>query len=139
MMRTMVQVWVIVLVAALPVLVSAQGRDLAGTWALDTEKSGRSDGPPLVVITQTASEVTLRLGRESARLIPFKLDGSETTLPGGEKSRAKWIRDRFEATLASDHGEDRTFTFSREGSWLVLEADRGHGPEKHYLKKATRP
>ena len=125
--------------------VSAQGRDFAGSWTLDVEKSGSKDGPPVVVITQTAKEFTARFGGEKAQLMPFNLDGTERTIKErGATTRAVWNGDKLEASvkMPTEAGREgnpgpEVVTFSREGAWLVLEAKgTSHAPQKLYFKKA---
>ena len=116
---------------------AAQGKDLAGSWTLDTEKSASKEGPPAVVITLTDKEFTARLGGSQARLMTFKTDGTETDVSQGARGKAKWNGSKLEATLlkANDGGPE-TVTFSREGAWLVVEAKGEKGPMKFYFKKA---
>lgn len=137
MKRLMIPVVILaaILAAAMPAF--AQSKDLAGWWVLDVEKSGTKDGPPMVVITQSDKELTARLGSETARLMTFKLDGTETTLAEGPaKTKAAWKGSRLEATVTMPDRGPETVTLSRDGAWLVIEANpREHGPTKLYFKK----
>ena len=123
----------------------AQGRDFAGAWALDAEKSGTKDGPPQIFITQTAKEFTARFGGEKAEAMPFNLDGTEREVKErGATTKAAWKGDKLEATVkmpppagAQEGGRPpETITFSRDGAWLVIEAKMERGPMKLYFKKA---
>ena len=123
-----------VLAAATPAF--AQSKDIAGSWMLDAEKSGKTDGPPAIVLTLTDKEFTARLGGEKARLMTFKLDGTETVLAEGFKTKAVWKGNKLDATVVSERGPE-TVTFSRDGAWLVMEGSHAeHGPMKFYFKKA---
>ena len=114
----------------------AQSKDFAGSWVLDAEKSGSKDGPPMIVVTMTDNQFTARLGSNDARLMTFKLDGTEMTLAEGVKTKAVWKGNKLSATVESDRGPE-TITISRDGAWLVMEgAHPEHGPMKLYFKKA---
>lgn len=117
---------------------AAQGKDLAGSWTFDAEKSASKEGPPAVVITLTDKEFTARLGGPNARLMTFKTDGTETDVSQGARGKVKWNGSKLEATLISvtNAGGPETVTFSREGAWLVVEARGEKGPMKFYFKKA---
>ena len=121
--------------AVIPVL--AQSRDFAGSWVLDADKSGSKDGPPMIVLTLSDKEFTARLGNETARLMTFKLDGTETVLAeGAAKTKAAWNGNKLAATVVTDRGPE-TITISRDGAWLVMEGSHPeHGPMKLYFKKA---
>ena len=119
----------------------AQGKDLAGTWVLDVEKSGTSDGPKQVVTTLSASEFTAQLGGEKAQVMTFKLDGTEATVKYGETVRARtkaaWNGNKLQATVTPEGRGPETVTFSRDGAWLVIDAPASEkGPIKLYFKKA---
>jgi hypothetical protein len=115
----------------------AQSKDLAGSWVLDVEKSGKKDGPPMVVITLTDKEFAARLGGPTARLMTFKLDGTETTLTEGVKAKAAWKGNKLEATITGPTEGPESVLFSRDGAWLVMEgSSKEHGPMKFYFKKA---
>lgn len=123
-----------VLAAATPAF--AQSKDFAGSWMLDAEKSATKDGPPAIVLTLTDKEFTARLGGETARLMTFKLDGTETTLTEGIKAKAAWKGNKLDATITTPNGPE-TVSFSRDGAWLVMEgSSKEHGPMKFYFKKA---
>ena len=114
----------------------AQSKDFAGSWVLDAEKSGSKDGPPMIVVTMTDNQFTARLGSNDARLMTFKLDGTEMTLSEGVKTKAVWKGSKLAATVESDRGPE-TITISRDGAWLVMEGSHPeHGPMKLYFKKA---
>jgi hypothetical protein len=68
----------------------AQGKDLGGSWVLDVEKTGKKEGPPAIVITLTAAEFVAKVGSETAPALTFKLDGSETPMARGGKTKAAW-------------------------------------------------
>src|SRR6185436_7167572 len=99
----------------------AQGKDLAGTWVLDVEKSGTSDGPKQVVTTLSANEFTAQLGGEKAQVMTFKLDGTEATVKYGETVRARtkavWNGNKLQATVTPEGRGPETVTFSRDGAW----------------------
>lgn len=74
--------------------------DLSGTWTLDAARSdaaavvqaargGRGGGTPPMVITQSATEISVQRGNQT---FTYKTDGSETPgPPGGEtKSTMTW-------------------------------------------------
>ena len=109
----------------------AQSKDLAGTWVLDVDKSGRKDGPQTVVLTLTEKEFTGRVGAPTAPAFVFKLDGTETTQKDGAKTSAIWKGNKIEATVTSAQGARETITFFREGAWLVME---GMNPERGAMK-----
>lgn len=116
----------------------AQSRDLAGSWVLDVEKSGKKEGPPAIDITLTAAEFIAKVGSEKAPSLTFKLDGTETPAEMGAKTKAAWNGNKLDATLISRDGNAETITFSREGAWLVMEVrSKEDGPLKFYLKKAA--
>jgi hypothetical protein len=134
-MKRFVMLFAILAAVAAAAPAWAQSKDLAGSWVLDPEKTGNSDGPKLVVITLTAAEFTARMGSETAPAMAFKLDGTETTLKNGGKTKAAWRGDKLDATVTNERGPE-TVTFSREGAWLVVESTRGaRGPMKLYFKK----
>jgi hypothetical protein len=121
-------------VAAAPA--AAQSKDLSGSWTLDVEKSGTKDGPSLLVITLTDTEFTAGFGNAKAPAMTFKLDGTETALKDGGKSKASWRGNKLDATVISPHGVAETVSFSRDGEWLVMEGVKPkHGPLKLYFKK----
>ena len=123
-----------VLAAATPAF--AQSKDFAGSWVLDAEKSGSKEGPPMIILTLTDKEFTARMGNEKARLMTFNLDGSETTLAEGVKTKVAWKGSKLAATVVTERGPE-TLTISRDGAWLVMEgAHPEHGPMKLYFKKA---
>ena len=116
---------------------AAQGKELAGSWTLDADKSASKDGPPAVVITLTDKEFTARLGGPKARLMTFRTDGTETDVSQGARGKAMWNGSKLEATLLiGNSGGPETVTFWREGAWLVVEAKGEKGPMKFYFKKA---
>ena len=109
----------------------AQSKDLGGTWVLDVDKSGRSDGPQSIVLTLTEKEFTGRMGGGTAPAFVFKLDGTETTQKDGAKTSASWKGNKLQATVTSAQGAHETITFFRDGAWLVME---GVNPEKGAMK-----
>jgi hypothetical protein len=120
---------------------TAQSKDLAGTWLIDAaksaEKSGKAPGPPMMVLTLTDKEFTARMGSANGPAMSFKLDGTETTGQHGEKTKAAWKGNKLDATIISENGVPETITFSRDGEWLVMEGTMPkHGPVKFYFKKA---
>ena len=123
-------------VAAFVAPVSAQSKDLAGSWTLDVEKSGTKDGPPMMVLTLTDKELTARAGDPKAPTMTFKLDGTETEMTGGMKTKAAWKGNKLEATVISPKGASETISFSRDGAWMLMEGNSPqHGPMKLYFKK----
>lgn len=113
----------------------AQSKQLAGSWAFDAEKSKPKEGPPLVVITQSESELTVRLGSATSKVMTFKLDGTESKVGDTHKTKAGWKGNRLEATVTSPTYSE-TIAFSREGDYLVMEGKSDeHGPMKLYFKK----
>ena len=124
-----------VLAAATPAF--AQSKEFAGSWLLDADKSGSKDGPPMVVVTMTEKEFTARLGSETARLMTFKLDGTEMAISEGIKTKAAWNGNKLAVTVVSAERGPETLTISREGSWLLIEGSHPErGPMKLYFKKA---
>ena len=116
---------------------SGQGKDLAGTWVLDTEKTDTKDGPPMVILSLSDKEFTARFGNEKARSMSFSLDGSEKVMPDGHKTKAAWKGTKLEATVTPPGRGPETVTFSRDGNWLIVEPNSmEHGPAKLYFKKA---
>jgi hypothetical protein len=116
---------------------SGQGKDLAGTWVLDTEKTDTKDAPPMVILSLTDKEFTARFGNEKARSMSFSLDGTEKEMPDGHKTKATWKGARLEATVTAPGRGPETVVFSRDGNWLIVEpGSTGHGPAKLYFKKA---
>jgi hypothetical protein len=118
-------------------IMSGQGKDLAGTWLLDAEKSATKDGPPVVILLLSEKEFTARFGNEKAKAMTFSLDGTERVMPDGHKTKAAWKGSRLEATVTPPDRGPETVTFSRDGNWLVVEPNsKEHGPQKLYFKKA---
>jgi hypothetical protein len=139
---------VFVVAVAMSAAAFAQGRNIAGAWALDIAKTGapaasaagRAGGPPKMFITQTPKAIAIAMGNE-ANVVSFNLDGSESEQKMG-KSRMEWKGDKFIATVsATRDGKAMTnsLTFYREGAWLVVEnpAHDGGGVEKMYYAKAA--
>jgi hypothetical protein len=136
MKRLMMSILMCAIAVAAATPAFAQSKDFAGSWVLDADKSGSKDGPPMIVVTMNDKEFTARMGSESARLMTFKLDGTETTLAEGVKTKAAWNGNKLAATVVSDRGPE-TITISRDGAWLVMEGSHPeHGPMKLYFKKA---
>ena len=116
----------------------AQSKDLGGSWVLDAEKSGKTEGPPMIAITLTAAEFVAKVGSEKAPPITFKLDGTETPAEKGGKTKGAWNGNKLDATFISKDGNAETITFFRDGAWLVMEGkSKDHGPMKFYFKKAA--
>ena len=123
-------------VCAIAVPVSAQTKDLAGSWTFDVEKSNTKDGPPVLVTTLSDTEFTARVGDAKAPAIVFKLDGSETAMKDGGKTKAAWQGNKLLVTVISPRGGVDNITFSRDGDWLVMEGIKPQqGPMKLYFKK----
>jgi len=78
----------VILAAAPPA--HAQSKDIAGSWTLDATKSGGSNGPPMMILTIKGNDFTARMGAATAPEMSFKLDGTETVMPEGEKTKAVW-------------------------------------------------
>ena len=135
-MKRLIVFLVLILAGLMAGPASAQSKDIAGTWALDAEKSGSKDGPPMIVLTLTATEFTARLGSATARLMTFKTDGTEGEVSQGTRGKAAWKGNRFEATLLLPGGPE-TVTFWRDGAWLMVEASSEKGPVKLYFKRTT--
>lgn len=129
--RLMVVMAVIAFVYSGAATTLAQSKDLSGSWVLDVEKSGRSDGPKSVILTLTEKELTGRVGAATAPAFVFKLDGTETSQKDGTKTSAAWKGNKLQATVTSTEGARETITFSRDGAWLVME---GTNPEKGVMK-----
>ena len=137
-MKRLIVPFVMCAAMLMPSTVFAQSKDLAGSWTLDVEKSGKKDGPPMVVIELTDKEFTAKMGNEKAKPLTFKLDGSETATPDGYKTKAGWKGNKLDATLINPRGEGETISFSRDGAWLVMEGQsKEHGPMKFFFKKTT--
>ena len=116
----------------------AQSKDLSGSWVLDAEKTGKQEGPTSIAITLTAAEFIAKVGSEKAPAITFKLDGTETPLEKGGKTKAAWNGNKLDATLIGRDGNPETISFSRDGAWLVMEAkSKEGGATKFYFKKAS--
>ena len=136
MRRLMMSIAMVATVLGTATSVFAQSKDFAGSWVLDVEKTGSKDGPPAIVLTLTDKEMTAKMGGDTARLMTFRLDGTETTLAEGVKTKAAWNGNKLAATVVSDRGPE-TITISRDGAWLVMEGSHPeHGPMKLYFKKA---
>src|SRR5262245_4311181 len=138
---TRLMLFVSALAVTVTTVVVAQTRDLAGTWLIDPEKSaetsGKAPGPPMMVITLTEKEFTARMGSDTAATMTFKLDGTETALKGGARTKAAWKGQKLEATVISENGVPETITFSRDGAWMVMEGMMPkHGPVKFFFKRA---
>jgi hypothetical protein len=116
--------------------VHAQTPNLAGTWIMDPEKSGTKDGPPMIMLTQTETELSIRVGSETGRLMRFALDGKEREFSPGAKTRAIWKDGKLETTtITVERGTERINIF-RDGLWLVAEVFHPEtGPRKWYFKK----
>ena len=89
---------VCLLLAALPVVVSAQARpDFSGTWTHASSMPANYPGSngwgipsPTVVITQNAAEITIdsgQFGRQPMKVV-FKLNGTDTVWEGPSSSQS---------------------------------------------------
>jgi hypothetical protein len=125
---------VLILAMATSTLTVAQSKDFAGSWVIDAEKTGHTSGPPAVTIVMTKTEFKVKMGADPEEAV-FKLDGAETVLASGARTKAVWKGNKLEATFATDRG-GQSLTFSREAAWLVIERQSSRGPMKIYLKKA---
>lgn len=115
---------------------SAQSKELAGSWVLDVEKSGTKEGPPAIVLALTDKEFTARLGSAQAPPMTFRTDGIESEIAPGRRGKASWKGNKLEATLMKDSGPESVM-FSRDGAWLVVEARDENGQVKpFFFKKA---
>jgi hypothetical protein len=122
-------------VCAIAAPASAQSKDFSGSWTLDIEKSGTKDGPSLLVLTLTEKELTARAGNAKAKVITFKLDGTET-VTNDVRTKASWNGHKLNATVISPQGAAETISFSRDGAWLLMEGNSPErGPMKLYFKK----
>ena len=127
----------VVLIALFGGPMSGQGKDVGGTWLLDTAKSSTKEGPPMVILALTDKEFSAQFGNEKARVMKFTLDGVEQVTPEGAKTKASWNGNRLEATVTMPGRPTETVVFSREGNWLLVEApSQKQGAEKLYFKKA---
>jgi hypothetical protein len=110
MMRR-VSSFVVVLALAYPVVGRAQAKpDFSGTWTLDASRSdapmgrrGGAPGPVTLVVKQTAGEIAIETRRgENSQTATYKLDGSESTNPGGRGGEAKSKSHWDGATLVTE-------------------------------------
>jgi hypothetical protein len=129
-----IAMWVI-LMAGAAAAVSAQGRDFAGKWTLDIEKSGTKDGPPALTVTMSAKALVVQMGERPEQALTLNLDGSPHDLGRGATATMAWKGDAVAATIASPNGA-QVMTFARQGQWLTMEGKSGKGPMKLYFKKA---
>ena len=117
----------------------AQIRDLSGTWVMDAEKSGTKEGPPVVILTQTEKEVTLRAGGEKGRLVTYTLDGVEREFSPGVKTKAAWKAGKLETTMTTVERGVEQIVLSRDGIWLVAEVMHPElGLKKWYFKRSEK-
>ena len=124
------------MIIAMTMTVTAQGKDFNGSWVLDVEKSGSKNGPPEMTVTLNAKELAVTAGTgERAQTLRFALDGTETDMGNGRKGKAAWKGDKLVTTLTTSRGPV-TVTLWREGVWLVQEAGGGGESTKLYFKKA---
>jgi hypothetical protein len=139
----------LLIVGAMTALLSVQGKpDFSGTWTLASSNSPAAAAgvkPVVVVLTQTASTLTLKNGDQS---LVFPLDGSETTTktqgssaPQDVKIRTRWegarlVVEQRTATTAID----TTVSLSDDGGELTVETvaktPQGEGREKQLFKKS---
>ena len=114
----------------------AQSKDFAGSWTLDVEKSGTKDGPPTMIFTMTDKVLTARAGHPSAPAMTFALDGTETVMKEGAKTKTAWRGNKLDAIVTNEKGIAETVTISRDGAWLVMETtSHNGGPLKLFFKK----
>src|SRR5689334_3586897 len=111
MKRLMIPIVMFATILAAVTPAFAQSRDFAGSWVLDADKSGSKEGPPMIVVTMTDKEFSARMGSDTARLMTFKLDGTETTLPEGVKTKAAWNGNKLAATVVSERGPETVTIF----------------------------
>lgn len=117
----------------------AQTKDLAGTWMMDVEKSGTKEGPPIVILTQSDKEVTLRAGGEKGRLVTYTLDGVEREFIPGVKTKAVWKGTKLETTMTTVERGVEQIVLSRDGVWLVAEVMHPElGLKKWYFKRSAK-
>lgn len=138
MKRLLLPLVMVAAISAAAATMSAQSKDLSGSWTLDVEKSGTKNGPATLVLTLTDKELTARPGNEKAPAMIFKLDGTETAMKDGAKTRASWNGNKLDATVISPHGVAETISFSRDGDWLLMQGvSKKDGPMKLYFKKTS--
>ena len=135
-MKRLILPFVTAVVCAIAAPAFAQTKDFAGSWTLDVEKSGTKDGPATMIFTMTDKELTAKAGHPNAPAMTFALDGTETTMKEGAKTKAVWRGTKLDAMVTSPSGVPETVTISRDGAWLVMETtSRQSGPQKLYFKK----
>jgi hypothetical protein len=134
------------LLAVLPATAIAQSRtDFSGTWTFDasqTEVTGRIAWPAELVISQTATELSVegRSARQRSVENRYRLDGSEVVFPPDAsgvtvRARAAWTGDRLTVTSRRSFntavGEvsiTLTEVYGRTGDTLTVERGDGNGP-----------
>jgi hypothetical protein len=158
-----------VLAVALAVTGYAQKKDFSGTWTLDqaaTEAANpapaggagggtgggggggmRGGGAGPMTIKQTADALTIeRQGPNGAISTVYKLDGTESEVPGGRggtaKAKAKWDGDKLviDTTRAGQDGTPMTTsaTYSLDDKGMLwIETKTPNGTRKAAYKKTT--
>lgn len=134
-MKRLILPLVTAVVCAIAAPALAQSKDFAGSWTLDAEKSGTKDGPATMIFTMTDKELTARAGHPNSPVMRFALDGTETAMKDGAKTKAVWRGSKLDLIVTNEKGIAETMTISRDGAWLVTEANSHGGPLKLYLKK----
>lgn len=135
-MKRLMLPFITAVVCAIATPASAQSKDFAGSWTLDVEKSGTKDGPSTMVLTMTDKELNARAGHPNAPAMTFALDGTETVMKNGAKTKAVWKGHKLDASVVDHNGVAETITISRDGAWLVMETtSRQGGALKLYFKK----
>jgi hypothetical protein len=122
--------------------------DFSGTWLLTTSDAPAAQAgvtPTVVVLTQTASSLTLKNGDQT---LVFPLDGSETTIkmqgPGAAQDlriRTRWDGARLVVEqLTATTSIATTVSLSDDGSALTVEmvakGPQGEGREKQLFKRS---
>lgn len=120
--------------------------DFSGTWKLNAEKSemggggGRGGGMMAeMVVTQSATELSVTRGEQT---VVYKLDGSETTVPGGRggaataKARAEGATIVIETTrMMNDQAMTTKATWAMVDGALVVTNSSPRGETKMVYEK----
>ena len=132
----------------------AQKPDFSGTWAPEPSANAggggggqRGGGGGPMVVKQTADALTIeRQGPNGAITTVYKLDGSESEVPGGRggtaKAKAKWDGDKLviDTTRAGQDGTPMTTTATYsldDKGMLWIETKTANGSRKVAYKKTT--
>ena len=132
-MKRLILPVVMVLAGLTPMSAAAQGKDLAGSWVLDVEKTGKKEGPPMIVLSFTETEFTAKLGGETAKPTTFKLERPDSA--SGQVMTAVWDGKKLTARIMGPGGPETPLLY-RDGEWLVMEGKTEQGPMRLYFKKA---